>query len=323
MTVKSITQLLRAFSFACLLFASFRPAQAANILIVYSQMAEPYTTFMRHFHQALSGIDLTYQTINLNNREKVVAHLLTDKTTEKPDAILAVGTIALRAIHGHDLPDNTIPVFFAMVSDPISEGVIDAFNVPPKGKFTGVSFSIDIRHRLRALKQLLPHAKNVGVIYSTMPQSISFKNWVDEVAQEPEFSDLSFVFRRTGTLPYKNTPTDMAKTAKRHVLDIKDQVDVYLSPSDQMGAAPHFAQMIVRETGKPVFGLTQQDVNAPKAAFAASAPRLAAAGQNLASQVIAYLNGTDFKTLHPTQPAYDLVINQQTADLFKISTRGF
>lgn len=323
MYIKPIKRLACLLSFAFLLALPLIPAQAAKILIVYSQLAEPYNTFMWHFHESLKDVDLTYQTINLNNREKIVERLLSDKATDQPDAIIAVGTIALRAIRSQNILDHTIPVFFGMVSDPVGEGVIDAFDVPPKDHFTGVSFSIDIRDRLRDLKRILPSAKKIGVIYSTMPQSVSYKKWIDDAAQEPEFKELSFIFRRIGMLPYKNGPKDMIHTAKRHVKDIKDVVDVYLSPNDQMGALPNFAQMIVRDTGKPVFGLTKKDVDAPKAAFASSAPRLSSAGERLAGQLAAYLNGAEFKTLYPTQPDYDLIINQETADFFKISTVGF
>ncbi|WP_417796575.1 ABC transporter substrate-binding protein [Terasakiella pusilla] len=323
MCVRSIKRLVWLLGIAVLLVSSPLCAQQAKVLIVYSQIAEPYTTFMQHFHEALKDADISYQTINLNNREKIVERLLSDHASETPDALVAVGTVALRAIRTQKVLDSQIPVFFGMVSDPIGEGVIDAFNAPPKGHFTGVSFSIDIRDRLRDLKRLLPAAKKIGVIYSTMPQSVSYKKWIDEVAGEAEFKDFRFIFRRIGMRPYKDGPTDMVHTAKRHVQDIKDVVDVYLSPNDQMGILPKFAQMVVRDTGKPVFGLARKDVQAPKAAFASSAPRLSSAGEKLAQQLSDYLAGADFKTLHPTQPEYDLIINQQTADLFKISTVGF
>lgn len=323
MYIKSIKRLVCALGFAILLPVVAPAVQAANVLIVYSQIAEPYNTFMWHFHQAMKDVDITYQTINLNNREKIIDRLLDHRMTEKPDAIVTVGTIALRAIRSQNQLDENTPVFFGMVSDPIGEGVIDAFNEAPKDHFTGVSFSIDIRDRLRDLKRLLPAAKKVGVIYSTMPQSISYKKWIDAASEESEFADLRFIFRRVGMLPYKNGPADMIHTAKRHVSDIKDIVDVFLSPNDQMGILPNFAQMIVRDTGKPVFGLAKKDVRAPKAAFASSAPRLSSAGERLAAQLTAYLNGADFKSLHPTQPDYDLIINQETAALFKVSTVGF
>lgn len=293
------------------------PLQAAQtkVLIVYSQIAEPYTSFMWHFHQSLKYVpDLKFDTINLNNREKILSRLLDNYHKDQPDIILAIGTIALRAVRYQHILDQNIPVLFGMVSDPIGEGVIDSFDKLPQKSISGISFAINIRTRLRDLRKLLPHAKRIGVIYSTMPQSVSFKKWLDEAAAEDEFQDLDFVYRRIGMLPYENGPKDMIHMAKRHVIDIQNQVDVYLSPNDQMGIQPAFSQMIVRETNKPVFGLSEKDVNVDKGAVAASAPRLSSAGETMAQQLLRLKAGEKIFNIKPEQPEYDFLINQATLD---------
>lgn len=295
-----------------------------KVLIVYSQIAEPYTSFMWHFHQSLKDQDdLDFDTINLNNREKIVSRLLAKYHTDQPEIILAIGTIALRAVQYQRVLDQDIPVLFGMVSDPVGEGVIQSFNEPPTKRFSGISFAVDIRDRLRDLKNLMPNIKRIGVIYSTMPQSVSFKKWLDKAAQEEEFQNLEFVYRRIGMLPYKNGPHDMIHMAKKHVIDIKNQVDAYLSPNDQMGILPAFSQMIVRETDKPVFGLFKKDVNADKGAVAASAPRLSSAGQKMAEQLLRLKAGEPIFAIMPEQPEYDFMVNQATLDHFLIQQEGF
>ncbi len=297
------------------------PALSANVLIVYSQIAEPYTSFMWHFHRALKGHDqeITFNTINLNNREKIINHLLPNQLKTSPDIIITIGTVALRAIRDQKILKANIPVLFGVVTDPVGEKVIDGFNIKPSGRFSGISYAIDIRDRLRQMKQVFPKAKKIGIIYSTMPQSVSYKKWLDEVALEEEFNDLNFVFRRIGMLPYANGPRDMVHTAKRHARALKDQVDIFLSPNDQMGILPEFAQMILRETQKPVYGLGKKDALAPMAAVASSHPKLSLAGQKLAHQLLKLINGTPISDIPAEQPDFELVVNPATARHFNIT----
>ncbi|WP_165602588.1 ABC transporter substrate-binding protein [Candidatus Terasakiella magnetica] len=288
--------------------------------MVHSQLGLPYEGFSTPFIHEVKKTHKKLQIdhINLENHEKHLVRSLIKTDYTNICAVVAVGTIALRAVRDQKILPSTLPVIFGVVTDPVGEKVIEGFNVKPKGRFTGVSFSIDIKERLRFMRQTFPDAKNIGVIYSTMPQSLSYKKWLVNLEHDLEFKDLNFIYRRVGMITKQDGPYKMIKRAERPILALKDQVDLFISPSDQMGILPQFAQAVVKLTNKPVFGLAQKDVEIEMGAVASAYPDIKNSAIIAAKMMTGILKGKAVSNYPPQRPRAVNLINKKTAKAFKI-----
>lgn len=82
----------------------------------------------------------------------------------KPDAIIAVSSLCLKAVRNET---NTIPIVFAVVGDPVGQGLVSNL-AHPGGNITGFSaFEFEIGSKwLELTKLIAPDVKSVGFMYS-------------------------------------------------------------------------------------------------------------------------------------------------------------
>ena len=80
---------------------------------------------------------------------------------EKKDLILAIATPAAQAMVG--AVEDT-PVLITAVTDPAESGLVDT-NEKPGANVTGTSDLTPVKEQIDLLKQLVPEAKTVGVLY--------------------------------------------------------------------------------------------------------------------------------------------------------------
>ena len=80
---------------------------------------------------------------------------------EKKDLILAIATPAAQALVG--AVEDT-PVLVTAVTDPAESGLVDT-NEKPGANVTGTSDLTPVKEQIDLLKQLVPEAKTVGVLY--------------------------------------------------------------------------------------------------------------------------------------------------------------
>ncbi len=82
-------------------------------------------------------------------------------------AILAIGHMAAKLARD-EITD--IPVIFCMVVNPVKS------NLAGRDNFGGVSFDLSAESQLARLREVVPDAKNVGVLYDPKNSSILIKN---------------------------------------------------------------------------------------------------------------------------------------------------
>lgn len=100
---------------------------------------------------------------------------------QKVDLIIALGTTTAQAAKQATL-ENKIPVVFASVTDPLSAKLVDSMDVPGKN-ITGVSNYISIAKQFAFFKRILPHLKDIGVVYNPGEQnSVVMIDKMNEVA---------------------------------------------------------------------------------------------------------------------------------------------
>ena len=103
----------------------------------------------------------------------------------------------------------------------------------------------------------------------------------------------------------------MANIARKHVLALDKQVDVFLSPNDQLGVQKYFAEVVFKTATKPLIGLGSRDVKKKWGATAVIYPSHRSMGIQSANMIIKLFNGTDIRNIPAEWPrmngfAFDL-----------------
>lgn len=92
----------------------------------------------------------------------VMAQKLVD---EKVDLIYAIATNAAQAVYSA-AQDSQIPLIFNAVTDPVDAGLVESME-KPGSHATGVSDVAPIDIQIQLIKEVLPNAKNIGILYNT------------------------------------------------------------------------------------------------------------------------------------------------------------
>jgi len=81
---------------------------------------------------------------------------------DKPDAIVAIATPSAQALVA---ATKTVPVVFAAVTDPVAAQLVKSWE-PSGTNVTGVSDELALDKQIELIKQVVPQAKRVGVVYN-------------------------------------------------------------------------------------------------------------------------------------------------------------
>ncbi|WP_159084661.1 ABC transporter substrate-binding protein [Dongshaea marina] len=287
-----------------------------SMLIIDSQQGEPYQTVRESMLKELArvgykqGVNLKLRYYSLGNSEERARSIWSRREQDiRYDVIYLAGTIAARAFK--DLALNSEqPFVFVAVTDPIGVGVIEQFDAPPKYNFTGVSYPVKVEERLRFIQRVMPKARTIGLIYADMPQSHSYNRWLLTALNKPEFKELRLLSQK---VPFVKTDTGhkrMARLARQYVIEMDEQVDLFISPNDQMGVQAPFAEIVNQYATKPLLGLGRKDVMDGWGASFSIYPDLVAVGKQSAWMLREIFEGKPFKEIYPRWPpvgvAFDL-----------------
>ncbi|AMD95537.1 ABC transporter substrate-binding protein [Leptotrichia sp. oral taxon 847] len=135
------------------------------------------------FKDALSknGIKADYDDKIANNEMSNQTLIMQQFSSDKKDLVYAITTPTAQAAKNQ--VDKSIPVVFASVTDPKSAGLVGISNV------TGTSGAAPVEENLKLMKELLPKAKNIGIIYNSSEQnSVSEVNNLKKLAPKYGFN---------------------------------------------------------------------------------------------------------------------------------------
>ncbi|MCX8069145.1 MAG: hypothetical protein N2738_01440, partial [Thermodesulfovibrionales bacterium] len=246
--------------------------------------------------------------------------LLTQEVKNNYDVIFVGGTAATisakKALYG-----KSQPVVFASPTDPVGIGVIKDFKSSPQANFTGVSYPVPVKARLKFVRQLMPNAKTFGLIYADMPQSHSYKAWLEELLKtDPEFKDIKIIFRAVPLVKGEQGDVEMAKASEKHIKELDSMVDAYLKPCDQMGTRRNFTETVYRVSKKPLIGLVKDDVMGNWGATAVIYPSHDSIGEQAARMIKDIFEGKKVKDIIPQWPQkYGFAVDLKKATQFKIN----
>jgi putative ABC transport system substrate-binding protein len=117
------------------------------------------------FKEALAeaGVEVSYDEQNANGEQATALTIAQQFAGKNLDLVLAVATPAAQAT-AQNITD--IPVLFTAVTDPVSAELVDSEEAPG-GNVTGTSDVAPIEDQLDLLKELVPDARTVGIVYAS------------------------------------------------------------------------------------------------------------------------------------------------------------
>jgi putative tryptophan/tyrosine transport system substrate-binding protein len=121
------------------------------------------------FKKALSengyteGGNVTYDEQNAQGDQATATSIAGKFNTDQKDLVLAIATptaqAAAQAI-------TSSPIMITAVTDPVAAGLVDSLEAPG-GNVTGTSDLNPVEEQLGLLKEMVPDAKSVGIVYSS------------------------------------------------------------------------------------------------------------------------------------------------------------
>ena len=299
-----------------------------QVLILDSQAGNPYDEIRAALAAALAGYGYV-EGRNLRSSLRVIGNdvasgesiLREELQRQRYDVVYAGGTAATIAARNVLYGQAQQAVVFAAATDPVGIGVIKDFASKPPANFTGISYPVPVKSRLRFLRQLLPQARSIGIIYADMPQSRSYNAWLQQlVDSDPEFRDLKLEFRPVSLVTGENGDRLMAEAARRHVQALDAGVDVFLKPNDQMGTRRYFSEMVYKTASKPLLGMVRDDVMAHWGATGVIYPAHGAIGRQAARMIRDLLQGAEVAAIAPEWPGeYGFAVDLVKARKFGLS----
>lgn len=108
-----------------------------------------------------AGIAYKVDQQNASGDQSACQTIASKFANDKKDLILAIATPAAQAVAG---AVSDVPVLITSVTDPAESGLVDT-NEKPGGNVTGTSDLTPVKEQIDLLKQILPDAKNVGILF--------------------------------------------------------------------------------------------------------------------------------------------------------------
>ena len=134
----------------------------------------------------VEGENLTVKYKNAAADMGTASQISSNFVSDKVDMICAIATPSAQAAYNAAM-DEEIPVIFTAVTDPVA-AELAAKDGAPVGEVTGTSDKLPVEAQLEMIREILPDAKTIGIIYTT-----SEANSVSAIAEyEEKVGDYGF-----------------------------------------------------------------------------------------------------------------------------------
>lgn len=184
------------------------------------------------------GENVTIKFLNGQGDQSKLKTMSQQLIQEGADVLIPIATPAAKAMANET---TTIPIVAGAISDPVGSGLVTNLD-QPTGNITGVKNEAPVADQVHLLKQLLPTAKKIGVIYSANEEnSRSYVTKITELATKTGYQVKPYAIQSS---------TDLAQT----VQVMNQEVDVIYVPQDN-GIASAFQTLMneANKAKKPVF----------------------------------------------------------------------
>lgn len=197
----------------------------------------------------IEGENLNVEYVNAQADAGTAGMTADNFVSKKVDLICAIATPC--AMTAYNATMNTeIPVIYTAVSDPVEAGLADEDGTPV-GNITGTSDILAVDAQLQMIREVLPDAQNIGIIYTT-----SEANSISTIEQYKELAgSYGFTIVDTGV-------TAMSEVALA-AADLVNKVDCITNLTDNTVVSA--LQTVLDEANRkniPVFGSEVEQVKA-------------------------------------------------------------
>ncbi|HDY7476899.1 TPA: ABC transporter substrate-binding protein [Vibrio vulnificus] len=222
---------------------------------------------------------------------------------EKPDVLVGIATPTAQALVS---ATRSIPVVFTAVTDPVGAKLVKSMEQPGKN-VTGLSDLSPVSQHVDLIKELLPNAKAIGVVYN--PGEANAVTLVELLKKSAAEKGLKVV----ESTALKSADVQSATQA------IAAKSDVIYAPTDNTVASAIEGMIVAaNQAKKPVFGGATSYVE--KGAIAGLGFDYYQVGVQTADYVVAILEGQEPGKLDvKVATGSDLVVNQGTAEKLGIT----
>lgn len=111
------------------------------------------------------GENLTVLEENAQSDSGLAAQITTNFVGQKVDLICAIATPIAQSAYSTGRRNN-IPVIYTAVTDPVAAELANA-DGSPVGEVTGTSDKLPVEQQLQMIRDILPDAKKIGIMYTT------------------------------------------------------------------------------------------------------------------------------------------------------------
>lgn len=197
----------------------------------------------------VEGENLTIEYVNAQAEPGMAAMTADNFVSKKVDMICAIATPTAMTAYNSTM-NTEIPVIYTAVSDPVEAGLANEDGTPV-GNITGTSDALAVDAQLQMIREILPDAKRIGIIYTT-----SEANSISTVASyEEAAAGYGFEIVTTGITAMSEVPLAAA--------DMVTKVDCITNLTDNTVVSA--LQSVLDEANKadiPVFGSEVEQVKA-------------------------------------------------------------
>lgn len=195
------------------------------------------------------GENLTVMYDNAQTDTGTASTIADNYVSKKVDLICAIATPSAMSAYNSCM-NTEIPTIYTAVSDPVGAGLANA-DGSSVGNITGTSDALAVTEQLQMIREIMPEAKKVGIIYTT-----SEANSVSTIEEYKKYAaDYGFEIVDSGI----NVQADVELAAA----DLVTKVDCITNLTDNtVVAALQIVLNKANEAGIPVFGSEVEQVKA-------------------------------------------------------------
>ena len=186
-----------------------------NQLVQHPALDSSAAGFKAAFEDA--GVEVKWDEQNANGEQSTAVTIAQQMANADHDLYLAIATPAAQAM-AQSIKDT--PLLFTAVTDPEAADLVDS-NDAPGANVTGTSDIAPISDQVDLLKELIPDAKTIGVVYAS--GEVNSQVQVDELTSVAGESDIDV-----------NTQTVTSVTEIPQAVQALGDVDVIYVPTDNM-----------------------------------------------------------------------------------------
>ncbi len=219
-------------------------AQGVDLVILKSREGGIYEEAVKGLTAELErqGVTLALQTFALKG-DRSDSDTVRNALARKPKLLVAVGNDAVKAIQQHyrNNPNQPkVPVVFTMVLDPIGLG-LGGREPNAESLFTGVELSVRPQRMFRAMLDVRPDIKRVGVLYN--PDDPTSKRLVAQARDDAERMGLALV----------SEPLRPNQPIRNALQAIASEIDALMLIPDPVCASPEpFNQILAFTTAHKI-----------------------------------------------------------------------